>query len=79
LGVALLFWVEGGIEEEAGHTDDAIHGCPDFVGHTGEELAFGDVGCLGFSGEEVGFFYGDLEFVGSAMDERFEFTLLVSD
>ncbi|MFM1941793.1 MAG: hypothetical protein RI897_775 [Verrucomicrobiota bacterium] len=77
--VAVLFVGEGGIEEEAGHTDDAVHGRTDFVGHTGEELAFGDIGGLGFGGEEVGFFDGEFEFIGAAMDEGFEFELLAAD
>ena len=31
------------VKQEAGHTDDAVHGRPDLVAHVGEELAFGAV------------------------------------
>jgi len=33
-------FVEIGIEEEADHAEDAVHGGADLVGHVGEEFAF---------------------------------------
>ena len=41
--------------EELGEAEDPVHGGPDFVGHGGEELAFGAVGwfCGFFGAEEI--------------------------
>ena len=36
-----------GVEEESCHTDNSVHGGPDFVAHVGEKLAFGAVGGFG--------------------------------
>ncbi len=47
LDVVVLGGVELGLEQEAGHADDAVHGRADFVAHVGEELALGAVAGLG--------------------------------
>ena len=48
LGKFALLDRQLGIEEEAGHADDAVHGRADLVAHVGEELA------LGAGGDERG-------------------------
>ncbi len=45
-GVALVGG-EGGVEEEAGHADDAVHRGADLVRHGGEEVALGAGGGVG--------------------------------
>ncbi len=47
LDVLVLRGVELGLEEQAGHADDTVHGRADFVAHVGEELALGPVAGLG--------------------------------
>ena len=41
-----LLGLERAVEQEIGHSRDAVHGCPHFVAHTGEKLTFGAVGRL---------------------------------
>ncbi|MCX6606309.1 MAG: hypothetical protein NTV52_22335, partial [Acidobacteria bacterium] len=60
-----LVVVEGGIDEEVGKADDAIHGGADFVAHSGEEIGFGAGGGFGgvfrvAEGEFGGFAVGDV-------------------
>ena len=48
LGAVALLAVELGVQQQAGHADDAVHGRPDFVAHVGQELALGDARAFRF-------------------------------
>ena len=50
-----LLGIERSVEEEIGHTDDAVHRSADFVAHRGEKFAFGGAGAFGV-------LFGALEF-----------------
>ena len=47
LDALALLLVEGGVGEEVGHADDAVHGRADLVAHHGQELAAGAEAGLG--------------------------------
>ena len=38
LGVLALLGREAGVEQQAGHADDAVHGGADFVAHVGQKV-----------------------------------------
>jgi len=44
---AMVCRVMIGFKEEAGHTDDTVHGRADFVAHVSQEFTLGPVGQLG--------------------------------
>ena len=39
--------MRGGVAEEAGHAEDAVHGRANFVAHGGQEHGFGFAGAVG--------------------------------
>ncbi len=43
-GIAPLFVVEIGIQEQTGHADDSVHGRADLVAHAGKKFGLGDAG-----------------------------------
>ena len=43
LGAVALLAVEFGVQQQAGHADDTVHGRPDFMADVGQEIALGDV------------------------------------
>ena len=42
-----LCWVERRVQRQFSHADDAIHRCPDFVTHIGQEITLGTAGGFG--------------------------------
>ena len=53
-GAFTLAIIQPGLQENVGHADDAVHRCPDFMCHIGQEAGFGPIGvfrlfprCLG--------------------------------
>ena len=47
LQVFTLVWAKLGVEHQVGHSDDAVHGCVDFVTHVGQEFRFGSLSFFG--------------------------------
>ena len=58
-----------GIQQQFGHSNDAIHGGADLVRHVGQELALGPVGALRLDRHPVGLLDRLLEF--RAQGKRF--------
>ncbi len=57
LGKVALLRLKLPVKQETGHTDDAVHGRPDFMAHVGQKFAFSAIGCLR---DPAGFFRGRL-------------------
>src|SRR5271157_1834760 len=70
-----LLLVELGVERQFRHSQDAVHGSPDFVAHVGEKLALGETG--GGGGQFGGLANLDLlaQFGGPFLDETGELPL----
>ena len=61
LGKLALFVVQLGVEQEAGHADDAVHRGADLVAHIGEKLTLRQIRRLGRLGQTVGAPHGLLK------------------
>jgi hypothetical protein len=74
LNVVALQRIETGVENQIGHADDAVHGCPDLMAHIGQELALGTARGLGpvTFGEQFGGAGGDLEFEAVTVSKEFQ-------
>jgi len=53
-GILTLFRGQFGVQEQACHTDDGVHGCPYLMTHVGQKFALGHVGQLGLPGQVLG-------------------------
>ena len=56
--ILALFRGQLSVQQEPGHADHSVHGCPDLVAHVGEKLAFGLVGVVGGNGQLISMLYG---------------------
>ena len=76
-----MFCVEAFVVEQVGHSDDAVHGCANFVAHGGEELGFGALAIFGGAFGNGELFH--VVFVGCDItlnrDDHFDIACLVVD